>query len=1280
MRHLISILLLGVLACDGSTPIEPVEEETWHLSVTRALPDVPSAFSVQAFGSIIVLRTADGLWRSRDGGETFASWTNQRTVDVLPMSDGSSWQLRNRGEFGSEDLVFEHVSDAGVATTVPIEVTWGAGSRWVSGSFHRGETKHYLQVFGRLDDVTLAPSKLFEIDPTTRAVTEVALPREVASGSVWMVAQSGTTLAVATFDEDVTFMAIRDGSSWIEVPNSAGLIDLIASDGAAFIASRVVDGTASLERLELDGDANVVARSTPVSAAFSLARGRDGKTFAVSRTFINPFSESGKILLESRDGGRTWETLATALEATSAFDSRISVASTGLWTIDGPFVTWRPSDGRHWRLAGLSSEIATPFLQARDDEIWMVTYRDTALLTPDGGNHLFRSADRGVTWHYSGGVGVAVNCFALAPTFLFFAGPGDVRGALYETRDLTGRNVIRNDRIVLAEGASGGELDVVACASSGGTSITVSQAPVGNLPGLMHGVNLQHQTSDEAILWQTGRQVPDHRFTALDGVGPNLKPITGAAERYFLGPGGLQPEPYTFFYDDGISDWVFTLDITRPQRGARSAVRVHGGVMVYPTGELYLDYKAPDTIEGLDEAFGHNAFIRDAFLDAHGVLWVGTDRGLFRDQTPVPPPAPDGCDVDRDCPGFGTGGDLCRATTRCIDQQCVPQPAVSCAGRPIPAPCRKWECVPATGECEEAVADDFSTCGRVDACHEWSICQFGACVEGAPIVCEGGTECAPAACDPATGCFKDYLPAGALCGVVDACDLAGRCTGRFDDCVGATERTCDDGNPCTQDACDAVRGCVFTPTRQGLGCDDGNACTANDICDAGVCLGTTANEGGACDDGEECTADTTCEAGVCSGGIAVVGSCDGDPCTTGGVCEDRACVATSLVVCADDQNPCTSDACVPGRGCVYAPVSDGEGCEHGDTCQEAGICQAGWCVGGEALSDGTACSNGRSCVAGEVCQEGRCGGGQIASTGACDDGYACTTADRCDGGFCVGNVSSSTCEGIPVCANCVAPVGPALIVTWASTNLRKSGVIFLTLGGAFISKIEIPGVGMLYGVVHDRVHGDGFWVTSDVTSAERAIWKVGWDGAVLEKRAIVGGPANQDFVGGLDHVPARDGLPEVLVIKSGSSIRRLTIIDRQNGAFLSQLDGRGTGQAIWVESFAATVATPDGRPIWWTGDFVATRQILNRVEDNTLTWVQPFPLGDAISGITREAGGGAFWLATHQFDSQIVRLAPDGRRTHAFEMPWAGAGVGGGGGPGSPRVFDIDLWPGSATF
>src|SRR6185436_9185826 len=114
-----------------------------------------------------------------------------------------------------------------------------------------------------------------------------------------------------------------------------------------------------------------------------------------------------------------------------------------------------------------------------------------------------------------------------------------------------------------------------------------------------------------------------------------------------------------------------------------------------------------------------------------------------------------------------------------------------------------------------------------------------------------------------------------------------------DSCAGGTCRgspiSCDDGNPCTTDACDPATGCVFA--NNGSACDDGNACTRTDFCahggcvggnsvvcaavdqchDAGVCdpaSGACSNperpDGTRCDDGSLCTSNETCQLGTCT--------------------------------------------------------------------------------------------------------------------------------------------------------------------------------------------------------------------------------------------------------------------------------------------------------------------------------------------------------------------------------------------------------------------------------
>ncbi|MEC9072636.1 MAG: hypothetical protein VX938_09670, partial [Myxococcota bacterium] len=77
------------------------------------------------------------------------------------------------------------------------------------------------------------------------------------------------------------------------------------------------------------------------------------------------------------------------------------------------------------------------------------------------------------------------------------------------------------------------------------------------------------------------------------------------------------------------------------------------------------------------------------------------------------------------------------------------------------------------------------------------------------------------------------------------------CNGIDDDCDGVIDGDlCDDGNPCTTDLCEGEGGCVNQPLDQGE-CLDGDACTQGDHCEAGVCVGAPVP----CDDGNGCTDD-----------------------------------------------------------------------------------------------------------------------------------------------------------------------------------------------------------------------------------------------------------------------------------------------------------------------------------------------------------------------------------------------------------------------------------------
>jgi hypothetical protein len=96
---------------------------------------------------------------------------------------------------------------------------------------------------------------------------------------------------------------------------------------------------------------------------------------------------------------------------------------------------------------------------------------------------------------------------------------------------------------------------------------------------------------------------------------------------------------------------------------------------------------------------------------------------------------------------------------------------------------------------------------------------------------------------------------------------------------------CDDGDLCTDDACDPQLGCQTAPH-----CDDGSACTT-DSCDPGT--GDCSTTPVVCDDGSACTTD----------------SCD----------PLLGCQAVPVV--CDDGDACTTDSCDPETGCGVTPVS-----------------------------------------------------------------------------------------------------------------------------------------------------------------------------------------------------------------------------------------------------------------------------------------------------------------------------------------------------------------------
>lgn len=191
--------------------------------------------------------------------------------------------------------------------------------------------------------------------------------------------------------------------------------------------------------------------------------------------------------------------------------------------------------------------------------------------------------------------------------------------------------------------------------------------------------------------------------------------------------------------------------------------------------------------------------------------------------------------------------------------------------------------------------------------------------------CSDGINCTVDTCNPATGACS-HVPSDALC---------------------------DDGAVCTADHCTAGGG-TFTCTHAAVAgpCDDGNSCTLNDACAGTACTGTQKN----CNDGNVCTND------ACSGDcehtpLPELCDNDGSVCTPD-ACEAGVCKSGAPIGC-DDKNPCTIDVCDPVQSCTHTPAPISAVCDDGIPCTQSDHCQAGACTGTPLT-----CEAGQECVAG----------------------------------------------------------------------------------------------------------------------------------------------------------------------------------------------------------------------------------------------------------------------------------------------------------------------------
>ncbi len=362
-----------------------------------------------------------------------------------------------------------------------------------------------------------------------------------------------------------------------------------------------------------------------------------------------------------------------------------------------------------------------------------------------------------------------------------------------------------------------------------------------------------------------------------------------------------------------------------------------------------------------------------------------------------------------------TDGDACTVDDICFSGLCkgLALTALDCTDN---NPCTTDTCLPISG-CSHKPHNE--PCDDGDACTKADFCTAGVCAAGKLVCpcefngdCDDGNACTIDTCVVGVGCQNVAKTNDSACSDGDSCTSDDACA--IGVCTGSAI-TCDDKNPCTEDACASDVGCVHKPL-QGKGCSDGDACTSGDLCVEGTCMGTPK----ACDDGLPCTLDGCNKmSGVCQHSDAAEQTpcpSDGISCTLDrcvkGAC-DHSAIATSFCLI---QGACLSGGAMhPAKQCwgcqPKASQSDwavfpGQPCNDGNACTEKAACQGD----GSCKGSATSCDDNNACTL-DACNPQAPGGipcVHTATTGPCSDGSDCTTNDSCAG---------ETCKGTTVACN-----------------------------------------------------------------------------------------------------------------------------------------------------------------------------------------------------------------------------------------------------------------------
>lgn len=137
-----------------------------------------------------------------------------------------------------------------------------------------------------------------------------------------------------------------------------------------------------------------------------------------------------------------------------------------------------------------------------------------------------------------------------------------------------------------------------------------------------------------------------------------------------------------------------------------------------------------------------------------------------------------------------------------------------------------------TQKCVERVVADGTACDPGSACILEASCQAGRCV-GLPRTCDDGDRCTVDVCNATLGC--EFLPAP----------------------------PCPGDGKCMRGVCDAITGCGLAPMADGTTCGTLQTCGAAEICLEGACVVRDPPDGYICAQASPCQAQGVCVADTC---------------------------------------------------------------------------------------------------------------------------------------------------------------------------------------------------------------------------------------------------------------------------------------------------------------------------------------------------------------------------------------------------------------------------------